>query len=189
MRGTEVKEYYFKTSLAEKFIPNVPDSVNFRDQNNKRHYFNNVVYERYYDESNECQHCCENNEIEKAHLYYLSDAISFNIRFDLVARKKNDLFSIEYNINYSNDSTDTAFLQAPVYIKKHTPADSIYLHLDSQIPFYSSITLLSRTFNDVYIFETNIVTDKKYPQQVYYTTDKGIVGIRFNNHDFWELVD
>lgn len=190
LRGTEVKEYYFKTILAEKFIPNLPDSVNFRDQNNQRHYFNQVEYDRYYDDRNECQHCCEDNEIEKSHLYYLSDAISFNIRLDLVARKKVDLFSIEYDTYYPNNSTDTGFLQArSFYIKRATSADSLYLHLDAQIPFYSSITLLSRTFNNVYVFETNVVTDKKYPQQIYYNTEQGIVGIRFNNHDFWELVD
>ena len=47
--------------------------------------------------------------------------------------------------------------------------------------------LVVHTFYNVYTFEKQLITSKIYAQKLYYSSEKGIVAIFFNNSDVWEL--
>lgn len=189
LRGTSVKHYYFKTFLAEQFISNQPDSVVFIDQQNVLHSFNQVVYRREIDTKNECHQCCEDNEIEKTLLFYNSKVFEPNIIFNLIADKKVDYLYMTYNWN-ANVSANSPYYNGTFnYISKSIQVDSIYLKLHPHIIYNDSIRLLNKVFKEVYIFEEIIPTGKIYPQKIYYNPTKGIVGIKFNNNDTWELIN
>jgi hypothetical protein len=187
LRGTSVKNYYFKTVLAEQFITNQPDSIVFIDQQNILHSFNRVEYLRAIDTRNECRHCCEDNEIEKSYLFYNSNMFEPNIDISLVADKKADYFKITYNLNAQVSDSSLYYNGRFDYIANKIQADSIYLKLHPKIVFNDSMKVLNRFFRDVYIFEEVVQTNKIYPQKIYYSSEKGIVGIIFNNNDTWEL--
>ena len=184
--STTKREYYFKTYLSEEFIANKNDSAIFIDQNNNLFIFNKVSYDRYIDERNECRHCCEDNRIEKAELNYFSTTIPFSFIFENIADKKSDYFRIVHNNSRNNN--DYLFGRFN-YVNDRMQTDSIYLKNSPVVTHFATLKIINNTFNNVYLFEEIISTPKKYPQKIYYSSEKGIVGIIFNNNDTWELVE
>lgn len=187
IRGTSVKHYYFKSEQTADFINQQPDSVVFIDQQNNIHYFNQVAYGTYIDTKNECHQCCEDNEIEKKGLFYTSTPSELSFEINLYADKNVDYFYISYNPNYRISSNSTYYNDRFSYVSFKTQVDSIYNKTSTVVKYIDSLRLINKVFRDVFVFEKNVNTTKVYPEKVYYTTSKGIVGIRYSDGDVWEL--
>ncbi len=189
IKGTTVKNYYFKTSLAEQFITNQPDSVVFKDNKNQLHIYNFVNYDRFIDTKNvECRHCCEDNEIERSFLYYFGNDSLPVFRIKLNADKKVDYLSVSYEVFSIDTIVDTTILNGYYSFNSfQIQADSIYFKIHPEVSFSDSVKVLSNTFYNVYTFEKVMNTSKIYAKKLYYTSQKGIVAIFFNNNDIWEL--
>ncbi len=182
-----MKHYYFKSEQTEEFINEQPDSIVFIDQQNTIHYFNQVGYRSYVDTDNECHQCCEDNEIDKKSLLYNSTESDLSFEIEMFAEKDVDYLYLSYNPTSRVSDNSKYYNDRFNYVNVRAQVDSINLKLSTQVKYIDSIQIINKVFRDIYVFDKNVNTTKVYPQKVYYTTDKGIVGIRYSDGGVWEL--
>jgi major membrane immunogen (membrane-anchored lipoprotein) len=174
-------------AFSKSFVPNVIGPLVFISDSSKFIRFEKVSTETIYTEYPTCL-CieCECNTYinqESTRLMYSSGSQNISFQLSVVAGDSVDFLTFGM---YKMSSDTSEYVYSLRYFDNENP---LKLTTDSiaNCKFLASKTLNNKVFNNVYVISGKTEENKKFAEEVYYTSKEGIVAYKLNDKSIWTL--
>lgn len=171
--------------FSKTLIPSINGSIEFISDSNMSIVFDDVSTEHGFNKYKTCMciECCCNDYVNQESTRQLYISNKKNVSFQVYLGAGDSIDFVRFGM-YKMSSDTSEYVSFLRYFDNENP---LKLTTDSiaNCKFLATKTINNKVFNNVYVISGKTDENKKFADEVYYTSKEGIVGYKLNDKSIW----